>query len=85
MAAYLTHNEARKAPGAVTRNRTGDLFLTMEMLYQLSYDGLSLMLSTKTAMTAYLSCYLPKQLRRYLSNGFTDRAIVPYQRIFFNS
>lgn len=26
-------------PGAVDRNRTGDLLLTMEMLYQLSYNG----------------------------------------------
>lgn len=26
--------------GAVDRNRTGDLLLTMEMLYQLSYNGI---------------------------------------------
>ena len=26
--------------GAVTRNRTGDPILTMDVLYQLSYDGI---------------------------------------------
>jgi hypothetical protein len=27
-------------PGAVVRDRTADLLLTMEMLYQLSYNGI---------------------------------------------
>ncbi len=39
------HNKSLKIqyflqPRAVDRNRTGDLLLTMEMLYQLSYNGL---------------------------------------------
>ena len=36
---YITEDNIKGFYGAIDRNRTDDLLLTMEMLYQLSYNG----------------------------------------------